>query len=71
MKLRRTVPLFLLLGTMGGTGCLVADRGYGYRDGWQERRWERRDDRRNWRDYRQQRRWWWSDRDRYRDRDDD
>jgi len=73
MKLRRTVSLFLLLGTVGGTGCLVADRDYnGYRDGWRgEPGWERRDDRRDWRDYRQQRRWWWGDRDRDRDRDRD
>ena len=69
MKLRRTVSLFLLLGTVGGgTGCLVVDRDYdGYRDGWRERR----DDRSDWRDYRQQRRWWWGDRDRDRDRDRD
>ena len=75
MNFRRTISLFLLLGTVGGSGCLHVDRDRRYRaydnDDWRARRWERRDDRREWRDYRQQRRWWWwRDRDRHRDRDD-
>lgn len=77
MTLRKTVSLLLLLGTVAGTGCTYVDRGNRHRayDDW--RRWERRQDRREWRDYRQQRRWWWRDRDRDRyrdrrwDRDDD
>ena len=64
MRLGRVISWFLLIGTVGGSGCLYTDRDY---DGWRrdERRWERREDRR--RDYRQQRRWWWYDRERDRD----
>ena len=74
MTLRTTFALMMMVvGTVGGTGCLYVDRNPGYRaydndDNWRERRWERRDDWRERRDYRQQRRWWWYDRDR--DHDD-
>jgi hypothetical protein len=70
MKLRRIIPLFLLLGTMSG-GCLWVDRGHdGWRnDGWRDDGWRER--RQDWRDYRLQRRWWWRDRDHDHDREHD